>query len=299
MSKWYLQFFRRFVFASLMCACMAAWALPSPKDIEAAVDAGRLSQAESMLREVIQEKPQSAKAHFELGEVLAREGHYSQAVQALKEAQQLDPSLKFTNQPEHFNALLEKVTGLAASANVSVNAGAKAGVTTTNQSQTLAVPAQSGGIPLSYIWLGIALLVVVALVIRRRQAPATVVEVPVAARGFGGQFTPNVPAGYPPGYAPQAYPPGYAPTAGGSTMTGAVVGGLAGVAAGYALSRAMEGDHRGVESYPAAGNSGATAGGYVPIDNPAPPDFGSFDAGAGDGWDNSGNDVASGGDDSW
>jgi len=108
-----------------------------------------------------------------------------------------------------------------------------------------------------------------------------------------------VPAGYPPGYAPQAYPPGYAPTAGGSTMTGAVVGGLAGVAAGYALSRAMEGDHRGVESYPAAGNSGATAGGYVPIDNPAPPDFGSFDAGAGDGWDNSGNDVASGGDDSW
>jgi len=46
------------------------WALPAPKDIEAAVSAGQFPKAESMLREVIQAKPQSAKAHYELGEVL-------------------------------------------------------------------------------------------------------------------------------------------------------------------------------------------------------------------------------------
>lgn len=69
---------------SLVLSSALAFALPSPKDIDAAVNAGRLSQAESMLREVIQEKPQSAKAHYELGQVLARQEHYVDAQIALK-----------------------------------------------------------------------------------------------------------------------------------------------------------------------------------------------------------------------
>ena len=76
-------------------------------------------------------------------------------------------------------------------------------------------------------------------------------------------------------------------------MAGAVVGGLAGVAAGYALSKALEGDHHSSAAAPAADNSG----GYVPFDAPARPDLGSFDAGSGSGWDDSGSDA--GGDDSW
>ena len=61
--------------AAVLMALVAtvALALPSPKDIEAAVNAGHNAQAEAMLREVIQEKSQSAKAHYELGQVLARE----------------------------------------------------------------------------------------------------------------------------------------------------------------------------------------------------------------------------------
>ena len=61
---------------ALTLALAAGWALalPSPKDIEAAVGAGQLPQAEAMLREVLQTKPQSAKAHYELGQVLARQG---------------------------------------------------------------------------------------------------------------------------------------------------------------------------------------------------------------------------------
>ena len=52
---------QRIFIAKLLLACSLALssalslALPSPKDIDAAVNAGRLSQAESMLREVIQE----------------------------------------------------------------------------------------------------------------------------------------------------------------------------------------------------------------------------------------------------
>ncbi len=293
MSKRFVAFVKGVVCVAMVGVSLGALALPSPKDIEAAVDAGHLAQAESMLREVIQEKPQSAKAHYELGEVLAREGHYAQAAQELKEAKSLEPSLKFTHQPEQFNALFEKVSGLAANANLGAKTPTAAVV------QTPAVPVQTAqsGVSLTAVWVGIALLVVVALLIRRRQPAVTVVDASLAPRGFGAQYTPNAPAAYPPGYAPN-YPPGYAPPSSGSTMTGAVVGGLTGLAAGYALSRAMEGEQRVGQAYPSAAGS-VDGSGYVPIDNPAPADFGSFDAGAGDGWDNAGNDVASGGDDSW
>jgi len=76
-----------------------ALALPSPKDIESAVNAGNLSQAESMLRDVIQEKPQSAKAHYELGQVLARQARFADAQQAMSKAKAIDPSLKFATSP--------------------------------------------------------------------------------------------------------------------------------------------------------------------------------------------------------
>jgi hypothetical protein len=77
-------------------------------------------------------------------------------------------------------------------------------------------------------------------------------------------------------------------------MTGAVVGGLAGVAAGYALAKAMEGNEH-------AGSSGAAqaapSGGYVPFDQTPPTQLDAFDSGSGgDSWDNGG-DAPS--DDSW
>jgi tetratricopeptide (TPR) repeat protein len=87
-----------------------ALALPSPKDIESAVNAGNLSQAESMLRDVIQEKPQSAKAHYELGQVLARQARFADAQQAMSKAKAIDPSLKFATSPEKFNETLDKIS---------------------------------------------------------------------------------------------------------------------------------------------------------------------------------------------
>ncbi len=274
-----------------------ALALPSPKDIEAAVNAGHNAQAEAMLREVIQEKPQSAKAHYELGQVLAHEARYAEAQTELKKAKDIDPSLKFAASPDKFNDTLDKVSRLVPAT------GVQAAPSATPAPHVAApgpAPAESGGFSLTYVWLGIGALVVLALVLRRSSTPAPTYPAamtpaaPMPQRGFGAQFTPNAPT-VAPGYG-SGYGPGYAqPTQStGSTVAGAVVGGLAGVAAGYALSKALEGDHHSApeQSSVNAGNNG----GYVPFDTPAQPDLGSFDAGSGDTWDDA---SSSGGDDSW
>ena len=269
-------------------ACMAL-ALPSPKDIEAEMQAGNLAKAESMLREVIAEKPQSAKAHYELGQVLARQEHYAQAHQELLKAKEIDPTLKFASSPEKFNTVFDKVSQLQ-----------RGTPTVQNHTATAQTPSNpstpSTGINLNYLWIGIAGLVALALIIRiaRPAPPASTNYAPayppttpdgtaVAQRGFGQQYAP----GAPPAYGP-------APTGGvGSGIGGAVIGGLAGVADGYALSKAMEGDHSGGNN----ANAPAQSGGYVPFDSPATPDLGKFDSGSGgDSWDDGG---SSGGDDSW
>ena len=307
---------------ALTLALAAGWALalPSPKEIEAAVGAGQLPQAETMLREVLQAKPQSAKAHYELGQVLARQGKYFEAQQALDQAKTIDPTLKFATSPEAFaktyDTVLAQVRGAPSAAS------AKAAVATPAApvaSPAPASPAPSGGFNLTYVWMGAAGLVVLGLILRRRAAAAPAVATPAAAyagmpppaqpayngaamatggiigsglnpaqaaapaqRGFGSQYAPQAPA-------PAHYPPAAAPAAGGmGAMGGAVLGGVAGLAAGYALSKAMEGGAN--HPNPAASNNAANpaqdSAGYVPFDNPSRPDMGAFDAGAGgDSWD--------------
>ena len=288
-----------------------ALALPTPKDIEAAVAAGQYTQAETMLREVLQDKPQSAKAHYELGQVLAHERRYKEAQTELQKAKDIDPSLKFATSPDKFNTVLAKVSDLAAAPSSSVVM--EPSVTPSTHAAAKAAPepaASGGGSSLTYVWLAIAGLVVVGLWMRRAAAKnaanntntaayapvATPTGTPPAPRGFGAQFTPNA---APAGYAPQGYgPQGYAqPNSGGSTMTGAVVGGLAGVAAGYALSKALEGNHQATPPAAASASTSAGNGGYVPFDTPAQPDLGAFDTGSGGDWDSA--DSGGSSDDSW
>lgn len=273
----------------LLCFSLLAQALPTPKDIEASVKAGQLDRAETQLREVLAEKPSSAKAHYELGQVLAREGRYIEAEQALKRAQTLEPSLKFASNPQKFKDLLTKVGARTAAPSSALATQSAAPATMAAR----AAPSRSEpSIPWGMVLLGvggIALLVVwmrraaSANALRNVNQPVQVVTEP---RGFGHSYSPAQP--YPSSYP--AYQP--APPAGngmGSAVTGAVVGGLAGVAAGYALSKVLEGEQHGSTAGHAAANSPDT--GYIPIDTPrAAPDFGDFDAGAGDGWDGGGSD---------
>jgi hypothetical protein len=289
----------------LVLSATLALALPTPKDIEAAVAAGQYTQAESMLREVLQDKPQSAKAHYELGQVLAHAHRYKEAQTELQKAKDIDPSLKFATSPEKFNTVLTKVNDLAAAPTSSVVMEPSVSPGTHAANKAAPESAASGGSsPMTYVWLAIAGLVVLGLWLRRSAANAAnnvnpTAYAPVATpmgtnpapRGFGAQFTPNV---APAGYAPQGYAQ---PSNGGSTMTGAVVGGLAGVAAGYALSKAFEGDHQTAAPTSAGASSSAGNGGYVPFDTPAQPDLGAFDAGSGSDWDSA--DSGGSSDDSW
>jgi hypothetical protein len=270
--------------AALTLSVMA-WALPAPKDIEAAVNAGQFSKAESLLREVILAKPQSAKAHYELGEVLARESHYQEALQELDQSKALDPTLKFASDPQKFHAVYDKISQLA-----STTTRTQVSSSTAVSTPVVAPPASPQGLP-SWIWVLAGALGLGGLFYflnkRKPTAPTGYAADqgmgPVQApRGFGAQYAP---AGAP------AYPP--APSPGSSPIAGAVIGGLAGVAAGYALSKAFEGEHHQVADQPHPSNN------YDVSDvKPQAPDLGSFDAGSGgDNWDN--NSSGGNSDDSW
>ena len=162
-------------------AAAAAMALPSPKDIDAAVSAGHLSQAETMLREVIQEKPNSAKAQYELGQVLARQARYADAQAALAQAKAIDPTLKFAASPEKFNDVFNKISQQAKG--LTGNPGAPALSEPRRAAASPAPAAPDPSFPLHYVWIGIAGLVVLALVLRRQKQAMPAYNAPMQATG--------------------------------------------------------------------------------------------------------------------
>ncbi len=277
--------FRGFLAAVLLSCAWLAFALPAPRDIEQAVAAGNLAQAENMLREVLQEKPQSAKAHYELGQVLAKEARYAEALRSLERAKEIDPALKFAASPEKFQEVFNKVTTLKASQNAAPVASTAAVTPATSAPPAAAMPSGT-------LALGVGILAVAAFLLFRASskpparfgaasatpAPSAPAPAPAPARpialatptGFGAAYVPHAAgnASNAASYAPAPTAPGR-----GATLTGAVLGGVAGVAAGYALSRALEGDHR-----PTAPEAHAS-GGYVPFETPIAKDTGSFDPG--------------------
>ena len=198
------------VTASVLASALAL-ALPAPKDIENAVAQGHLTQAESMLREVIDAKPQSAKAHYELAQVLLRENRTAQAHTELKQAQAIDPSLKFAGSDKQFEALLERTQASATPSHG----------TAVVQAAPPAPVSSGNGFSLTYVWIGIAALGVVALLIRiNRPSPQPAGYAPAPVPPAGGTLSTAFGRNPGPGYAP-AYPSaGYPsqPPSGGSTI---------------------------------------------------------------------------------
>ena len=279
---------------SLICISTWALALPSPKDIQASIDAGQFANAETQLREVLRDKPTSARAHYELGQVLAREGRYLEAQMALSQAQKLEPSLKFASSPQKFNELMRK---LEAETRTRANTlDTPAGTTALPKPATTSVapslsqtprPAPpSKSFPWGWLLLGVGALAAFAMWMRRaatvQQVSASPMPYQPEPQGFSYSPAQPYPAQQPYG---SAYPG--APNSGtGSTVKGAVIGGLAGVAAGYALSKVLEDNHPAAAATRSADTSNPGAG-YTPSNAlPDSPDFGSFDAGAGNDWDN-------------
>ncbi|WP_138918748.1 tetratricopeptide repeat protein [Nitrospirillum viridazoti] len=80
--------------------------IPSARQVKAAVDAGDLPKAERLLREVIRRRGDSARAHYQLGQVLGLEGHHLEAAQELTLSRQIDPDLHFAK-PAAFQERLD------------------------------------------------------------------------------------------------------------------------------------------------------------------------------------------------
>lgn len=106
--------FRRMTVALVLAVCAAtAFALPKPSEVKAAVASGNYAKAESMLLEVMKEKP-SARAHYDLGQVYTYEGKHKDALNEYRQAQALDPSLKFASSAAEFTKKLATAQTLVA-----------------------------------------------------------------------------------------------------------------------------------------------------------------------------------------
>ena len=275
--------------ATLVLVMMStlAMALPTPKDIESAVSAGQLTRAEEMLKDVIRDKPGSAKAHYELGQVLERAGRKIEARDELETAKRLDPTLRFARDPQHFNDILNRVSG-------SGNTSGAGPTLQSSRADVAAVPTPapvtpaSPSIPWGYVLLGTGGLLAVWMFMRRRSVAAGGGAM-MAGAGVGAGAVPAA-AGYGPGYGAGV---GGAQPAAGAGIGGAVLGGVAGLAAGYGLAKVFE--HSGDN---ARGNA-ANQSGYTPIAPTEQADYGSFDSGAGDAWDSADAGGAGSDDDNW
>ena len=163
----------------LLLACAVAWALPTVQQVEAAVQQGHYAQAESMMREVVDAKPGSAKGHYLYAEILAHNGSFAKAAEEAGKAKQLDPDIKFT-QPEKFRAfekLLEREQKPAQRSDVSNS------VLPAAPALDVAKPSPAAGIP-SWVWG--AALALVAYLLWRGFSRSRAAQSPRAAPGFAG-----------------------------------------------------------------------------------------------------------------
>ena len=96
---------KRFILWLLLVLTAPAWAVPSPKEVSDAVHAGNFVLAEQLLQQTLQDKPNRAMAHYELGQVFAKEKRHQEALAELTKAQQLDPALHFAKKPQLFQEI--------------------------------------------------------------------------------------------------------------------------------------------------------------------------------------------------
>src|SRR3954468_20129506 len=109
---------RIWAFLILSLVTSSAFALPTLEDVEHAVHRGDYSSAESMTREVVTARPNNAKAHYVLAEILAHEGKLPEERTQAASARQLDPEIHFTT-PERFRQFEAQLGGRSASVSTS------------------------------------------------------------------------------------------------------------------------------------------------------------------------------------
>lgn len=91
--------------AVLALSAVAAFAIPKPSEVKAAFAAGNYMKAETMLKEVMAERP-TAPVHYQLGQAYAAQGKHDLALNEYRQAQVLDPTLKFASNAQEFTKRL-------------------------------------------------------------------------------------------------------------------------------------------------------------------------------------------------
>lgn len=269
----------RNLLVSLFATCMLLagnWALAEATlpEVSQAVESGQMAKANTMIKEVLQNHPNSAKANYVAAEIYLKEGQVELARNYFQKAENLAPGLPFA-QP----AAVQKLQVALASgvlATTSVNSSANAGASSLFSSPIF--------------WILIAVLgcgIIFFLRNRNRATPVQVYNAPNAgypATPGGPNSFPSGPNGYPAGY------PGAAPGMGGGLMgslaTGAALG--AGMYAGQALASNLMGGHESSHSANIHPDMNQVSG-PAPMD----PNFGVNDASSWDdnsssSWDDSG-----------
>ncbi|NDU85074.1 MAG: tetratricopeptide repeat protein [Ferrovum sp.] len=88
---------RGILVAGLLIQAAEVWAEPTLDQVYEATRSGQLSEAKSMMQEVLRAHPNSAKAHFVEAEVLARSGDLAGGRVELTLAKKLQPNLGFAS----------------------------------------------------------------------------------------------------------------------------------------------------------------------------------------------------------
>jgi uncharacterized membrane protein YgcG len=223
-----------------------AWALPTLQQVEAQIGQGNYAQAESMMREVVAAKPDSARARYVYAGILAHERKFAQAVEEAKAARTIDPDVKFTD-PEKFRtfeaALLRAQNSVARTPPPPPPIESPAPVQTA--SARIAPAPASAGVP-AWLWLvglGAIGFVLWRMLSRSRAASMVGGGVTAPGMGYGAQVQPGMPGGPygagVPGAPGAPYGPGYAPQRPGSGMLGVGFGAAGGLAAGMLAERML------------------------------------------------------------
>ncbi|MES2163626.1 MAG: tetratricopeptide repeat protein [Pseudomonadota bacterium] len=294
------SFARMTLLAGALALAMPAFAAePTIHDVYVAAEAGKYTDAQALMDQVLKAHPNSATAHFVEAELLAKQGKFAAAQGELATAERLSPGLPKVNPSALAKLRTLLADGQKPKANYSQQQPARSNAGYSNGNY--GAP-QSSGIPWGTILiLGGGLIGFIWLATRfmsRRNAQQN--------DGYNNPAGFN-PGGAPaPGYAPGAYPqqgypqPGYGQPQQGSGMGSRIMGGLAtgaavgaGIVAGEALARQFTGGNHD------SGSSSQPRNDIV-YDDPSRDellrrdDMGGNDFGVSGGWDDSGSSGGGG-----
>ncbi|MCU6497386.1 tetratricopeptide repeat protein [Rugamonas sp. A1-17] len=293
------SFARMTLLASALALAVPAFAAePTIHDVYVAAEAGKYTDAQALMDQVLKAHPNSATAHFVEAELLAKQGKFAAAQGELATAERLSPGLPKVNPSALAKLRTLLADGQKPRANYSQQQPARSNAGYSNGSY--GAP-QSSGIPwgtvlilggglLGFIWLASRFM-------SRRNQQTDSYNNPASFNPGGGAA---------PGYAPGAYPqqgypqPGYGQPQGsgmgsrimGGLATGAAVG--AGIVAGEAIARQFTGGSHD------SGNRDQPRNDIV-YDDPSRDellrrdDMGGNDFGVSGGWDDGGSSGGGGG----